>query len=210
MTTALPPRLFFLLLAPFFAKRAFVVVSHLRAISFCRRGLWFCRNVGLAELLSPCLSSVTFSTVGRNVLRGTAFGLASEEIAVVRILHPKICHNVAAHPRELRISPLPACPRLAARSTTTRLHCHPRPASCGVSGNIPMEDITATPPLKKHKRSCCHPLRRRVSRRKERRRRGEFGFCLAKKKSARALPLFLLLILRLRQPLWVCFFQHFL
>ena len=44
----LPPR-------PFFVKRAFVVVSHLRAISFCRRGLWFCRNVELAELLSPSL-----------------------------------------------------------------------------------------------------------------------------------------------------------
>ena len=49
----LPPR-------PFFVKRAFVVVSHLRAISFCRRGLWFCRNVELAELLSLCLSSATF------------------------------------------------------------------------------------------------------------------------------------------------------
>ena len=44
----LPPR-------PFFVKRAFVVVSHLRAISFRRRGLWFCRNVELAELLSLSL-----------------------------------------------------------------------------------------------------------------------------------------------------------
>ena len=45
---------------PFFLKRAFVVVSHLRAISFVF-GFWFCRNVELAALET---------TVGRNVLRG--------------------------------------------------------------------------------------------------------------------------------------------
>ena len=126
----LPPR-------PFFVKRAFVVVSHLRAISFCRRGLWFCRNVELAELLSLSLVGDIFKTVGRNVLREIAFGLASEEIAVVRILHPKICHNVAAHPRELRISPFPPArawlheAQQHASLVPPSLHCHPRPASCG-------------------------------------------------------------------------------
>lgn len=93
---------------------------------------------------------------------------------------------------------LPAPCGAAARSTTTRTP--PLSPTCvrpsvvrllAESGNIPMEDITATvsssPPLKKHKRSC-HPIREggRSETRKEEGRRGKFGFCLAKK--VRALP----------------------
>ena len=129
--------------------------------------------------------------------------LISEEVAVVRILHPKYVKTPGCTQGSQGYPSLAACLPApcgaAARSTTTRTP--PLSPTCvrasvvrllAESGNIPMEDITATvsssPPLKKHKRSC-HPIREGEARRgrtKEEGRRGKFGFCLAKK--VRALP----------------------
>ena len=111
-------------------------------------------------------------------------------MAAVRILHPKYVKTPRCTQGSL------GYPRGCKKyNNTPPLSPNERPASSLLaeeSGNIPMEDITATvsssPPLKKHKRSC-HPIREGEARRgrtKEEGRRGKFGFCLAKK--VRALP----------------------